>query len=384
MIFQNMKCACALKYILKETGLFLFGFLALIILASVYVLSAPVFLFRLLIIKIAKTVRPDLISIVSPQGNLFSAELFSSKAPRCSLVIPIVLEGRFPESEFYRRFSIMVNTKDKDTGKEVYPEYKQYVEIFFGFAFWKNDPHFDIKNHVKFYNSGELENNEQISSQKLRDIVEMLLNKRFKPQKSPWELYVVNNYYNPKLSEAKEQTVMIMRVHHTLADGFSVLYSLIQGLVQVPLSSRSLPAPTHAKRDKWDQLWFNVTFLLQLTHDIADYFVKGARKNPFNVPDHKKAWNQVFGNMDPYLVERIKEIKDELGVTFTSVLLAAVAASLSRITKAKVANKEEIGDRAAFFIPLPVPGGHLNAMINQVYFLHIVCRKFQHLNLGLF
>lgn len=352
------------KHTFIEIGFLLFGLIFVILLLFVYIASIPVFLFRLIIRKLAYIVRPDLTAFVQAQGNIFATELFSSKAPRCSLVVPLVIKGHVPEQEFYRRISQMINKTDPETGREVYPEYKQFVELWFGFAFWKNDSHFDIHNHIKFYNlDGRL-----VSTKEATLLTETLLNKQFQIGKSPWELNVVYNYDDPELP-AGPKTVMIFRIHHSLADGYSILCSLVEGILQEPLQSQcKLPTPTFSKRGKWAEILFRVTLPVRIMRDAGDYFVKAARENPFNVPDGKKAWKQHYGRAELVPIQKIKDIKNKLGVTFTSVLLAAVSASLSAVTKEKLLklNRTNRIERAAFFIPLPVQGGHPNALTNHV------------------
>lgn len=337
-----------------------------------YILSTPVFLFRYILIKIAASVRPDLEKIVSAQGNIFSDDLFTSKAPRCSIVIPCVIEGHLSVEEGRTLFLDMLSMKDTKSGHTLYPEFQMYLEKWFGFCFWKSDPHFDIENHVKCVNDDDHDKagSEKINSEDIRRLVEKLLNKRFLSMRSPWEVFIVNNYDDPGLSE-EAKTVLVVRFHHTLADGYSILYALIEGVLKTPLESLQLPTPNFVSRGVISELWFFLTFPFQLVHDISHYFIKGIRKNPWNTSDDKKAWKQLYGNTKPVKMQKIKDVKDGLGVSFTSVLLAAVSSSISRVIKSKERGKagnimeQEQLQRAPFFIPLPLPR-HPNSLTNHV------------------
>lgn len=326
-----------------------------------YTLCSPIFLLRLAVIKAAKYFRPDLNTIVNPQGNLFASELFSSKPPRSCLVVPIVFQGHFTLSDFRKRFANMVNLTDQETGKSVYAEYKQFVEKWFGFAFWKNDPNFDIENHVSECNFDNYQRDQCFSSKDISNIVEQLLNKKFPQGRSPWDVCVANNYSDPHFPDGVK-TVIIVRLHHTLADGFSLLYSLIEGVVQSNLGSLELPKPVYTK---WEGLWRTIVFPIKLTHDLGDYFVKSTRQSVFMIPDRKKSWKMVYSASRPIPIRTVKEIKDGLKVTFSSVLVAAVAAGMASWRKLKVSKETSGNDaREAFFFVLPLPG-HPKALTNH-------------------
>ncbi|ODN05313.1 hypothetical protein Ocin01_01342 [Orchesella cincta] len=337
---------------MSDLRAFLTGFGVLVSLIPFYVISIPVFILRFVLCKTSKFLRPDLCTAVSAQGNLFVSDLFSRNSPRCVIVVPIVIDGCYSDVQYLERFADMVDTKN-------YKEFKQYITFWHGFAFWAPDRSFELRNHVKFYDS---ENYKTVIDKDVSSLVERLLNKQFHPRRSPWEVYIVRNYEDPELVRGKK-TVLVMRFHHSLADGYSILYAIIEGLLQSPLSTVPLPEPNYVKRSKLDRFLFKASLLFRLVWDASCYFGKGVSQNPWNVPDERKVWKQLYGKSKRIPIERIKEIKNELNVSFTGVLLAALSGSVARSFRVKGIATE--ADAISCFIPLPLPG-HPSALKNHV------------------
>ncbi|CAL8122516.1 unnamed protein product [Orchesella dallaii] len=338
--------------LLQEIPALASGFAVLLGLIPLYLISTPVFILRLILIRISKVLRPDLENIVSATGNLFVADLFSRNSPRCVIVVPIVIEGFHTDDEFRRRIGDMANSKN-------YKEFKHYITHWNGFAFWTADRSFDVKNHVKFHES----ENKTAIDKDVSLLVERLLNKQFHPRRSPWEVYIIRNYEDPELKRG-DKSVLVMRFHHSLADGYSILYAIIEGMLQSPISSVPLPEPNYVKRSNFDQFLFTLSLPFRLVYDATHYFGKQVSQSPWNIPDEKKKWKQLYGKSKHIPIERIKEIKTELNVSFTSVLLAAVSGSIARSFRSKRIMCSD-STSISCFIPLPLPG-HPSGLKNHV------------------
>jgi len=103
----------------------------------------------------------------------------------------------------------------KPEGQLKYPELRQYPDKWYGFLFWVWEENFCVENHVKINNGLQSES----------DLRDELLAKPFEFGKSPWELIVLKNRVQT------DETTLFFRIHHSLADGHSIMsivYSLCE------------------------------------------------------------------------------------------------------------------------------------------------------------
>lgn len=106
------------------------------------------------------------------------------------------------------------------------------VPIFFWlYTFWKpiREDKFSVKNHIKTLGlkDGKLETEyppEKSTFQELQQIQKLILSEKFKKGQSPWMVYIVRNVDNPANEETGD--VVIVKWHHGLADGLSILKAM--------------------------------------------------------------------------------------------------------------------------------------------------------------
>ncbi|CAL8085115.1 unnamed protein product [Orchesella dallaii] len=321
------------------------------------ILCLPIYIYRLLIILWVKYFYNDEFGdILSAISAMFAVELLPSKKvypPRTAICVQMVLDGKLTVEE-------MEDIINKNwLRNNSYSRLKQYVEPFMGFMFWKRDTEFNLKNHLKSHTLENNDENQMDVDQKVCQFLEKLLNKQFKPKTSPWEFYIINNYKNEQLKNqcAKEEmTLLIFRIHHSLADGFSILYTVIEDLFETPLPKI---APATPKLSATQKIMFAFSTLFRIPQDYAKFVgLPLYPRTPLYTPDERRECELLYERNVSIPLQRVKDIKNKLGVSFTGVLLttvsAAIAKTLFQLQKKKGGNIESF-DKTPFGFPLPAP-----------------------------
>ncbi|ODM97805.1 hypothetical protein Ocin01_08879 [Orchesella cincta] len=337
------------------------GFISCAVFLVLLVCSTPVYIFRLLAIQVAKWFRPDLGEILNALSSILSNDLFSGKVPRCTLVVPMTLQGHWTLEEL--REIILerwIKARDKNNGELIYQKFCQYPYRWLGFTFWKQDENFDLNHHIHYHeNSFEI-----VYSEKLNELVESLLNEPYKPSKSPWEFHYLANFRNTQ-DTARYYTsdvptfALVLKIHHSLADGFSLLSAIVEGLGGQSLENMKLPSPAKSpKLTLLEQIIFFLTFPIKLFSEVlGKSFPKSYQRYPWLISDKRKAWWQLYGKSQLIPIWQVKDIKNAFGVTFTSVLLSAISSGIHQdLEKRRKSIKESYNGHMPCVSVLPVPG----------------------------
>lgn len=324
----------------RNTKLALLAFLCFIGFNVIVILSLPVYIFRFILIRFAKWFRKDLASGMDAVSSFLVNDLFYSKRPRCTTILPITLSGNLTRDELenlVRR--TWIEATDEEYGGLKYPQFQQYPYKWLGFPFLKIDNNFNLKRHIFSYNSSRDSvngNGDIVMEDELNELIEKLLNAPFPSDRSPWELHVVENYRNNMIpSETGELTAVVMRLHHSLADGFSLLDAVVGGLMEFDLKNLKIPQIPLPKRTFWEKLLRSLYIPFAGAYEIGFILSHIFRDCPWKVPDSMKFWSQKYAKSPIVPISKVKHVKNTFGVSFSSVLVSAISAAISKNLEVK-------------------------------------------------
>ncbi|ODM87411.1 hypothetical protein Ocin01_19271 [Orchesella cincta] len=172
---------------------YLFGVLYILIFQlSISTFWLPVFAIRLIAIQIAKW-RPDFGEILSTTDVLLSEDV--TKKHRGSAMITLALKGIISADEMRTL----------------------------------NDPNFKIENYIH----EDISQKDDPDFRSLETILENVSYRPYPSKRSAWEMFLVPNFKDPKFQPNSEPTtLLVLRIHHTQIDGYSLLNVLVKGLAQ--------------------------------------------------------------------------------------------------------------------------------------------------------
>lgn len=297
------------------------------------ILSIPVYVFRQVVIHLATRYRPDFWGNINGISSYLTTDLFTGKSPRCSTILPITLRGHMGKEELTKIVQRNWIDSVEEDGSLKYPQFRTYPYYWIKFPFWRKDSNFNLTNHVHSY-AEERGHAGKVTESDLNNLVEELLNAQYKPNRSPWDLYIIENYENPKICPG-ELSVLVMRIHHCIGDGFSLIDALVGGLFEIDLNDLNLPKISRPKRTFWQRLLFVIKFPFLGMCELFMYFRHFSIDNPWKAPDHLKAWRHRYANSELIPIENVKHIKSSLGVAFTSVLLSAISSGITKSIRSK-------------------------------------------------
>lgn len=363
------------------------GFVALCLFSIFVVFSIPVYLYRWVLVNILVPCcfrdKHGIQKPVTPLGNVFATEFLRNYPPRNVIVSNFVIEGSMDRNEILK----LVHTKwiqaKEDTAKESckedqlkYPELQQYIDYWMGFLFWRQDNEFDLNNHVYFHEIPNEKDTDAHSESWLCSLIESLLNKPFAPKRSPWEIHVVEKYQNSELVQdsnnntrkdengmkSVEMTAFVLRFHHGLADGFSLLYAVMEGLFGLNVSEVSLATPQDSDvpleegKRKESCLTTYLKFPWRLVYDVGAFsdMILSKKWTPWHVPDRKKKWMQIYGRSKLIPIQKLKDIKNFFGVSFTGTVLSCIAAGVQKSLDDTTG--PDFPQEITALSPLPLPG----------------------------
>jgi len=338
----------------------------------------PILLTRQLVARhLAKILHPEFSKILTHRSTNFSLDELHAHT-EYAILSDYVFEGNYALEPYRKRFfENVVNRKVGNGTNLKYPELKQYVVTWMNFKFWKNEDNFNINDHILLYNESRPPGSgEVVREEEFHKMRETLLNSPFSKGKSPWVVVLVHNYLpaDPILKDrVKKDTpfsVMLLKVHHSLGDGYA-----LKKLVTVDWCGNKeveKSPGTGNKNQKGNEesegnhllecftwsfqqikgLFRGAIFPTRCIYEFTHLSVSLMRnKSSWSVSEEQRAPAvHAFTNLIP--VSRIKWIKDQLGVSFTSVLFHVCSEAMQKIMQKKgMAGAESV--IANFPLPLP-------------------------------
>jgi hypothetical protein len=306
----------------------------LILLLPIFALYAAFgFGTRSLVKLAARVCKPKLGKILTLGGNIFTSEDFY-RAPKSSILTQHTFEGNLDQAECITLFKQNVLNAKFPNGSLMYPELYQFLTKWAGYYFWQKDPTFNLANHFRFIDKSS------VSDEELLEVWNELLNQGFTINKPLWEIIVVRNFYPKGFKSQGPHTAFIVKLHHSLGDGYSWLNLIRSQLFFSPKSSE-LPRVYQKKEQNCFKTFMENMFLpFQVAYSVAKYFSAPLISSPFLVSDDKKTAKDIYDMTDRMSLRTLKEIKNHFGVNMSSVIFTVTALALRDTLIEKIGEKK--------------------------------------------
>lgn len=229
-----------------------------------------------------------------------------------------IMEKKFP-IEYFRKLAQKRWIDLKDTNGQVkYPNLVKYLHTGILNYYWKPENNFDLNRHV-------YEWSQHVFS---KDECERLLNELstrpfIRAEKlSPWEMILIHF----KDNDDKTKSCLFIRTNHSLGDGVSIVYCIVNYMSDEP--AKTLPVPKIPR--------FLETFM-----KIKGYFhipLQAFKTCISPVPSHNLHCTNASGKKnvacsEPISLPLIKAIKNKLRVTINDVLVGCIATNFHQLLK---------------------------------------------------
>lgn len=327
------------------------------ILCTIVAITLP---YRFLVWGLAKVIRPNLTSFITGLSSVFMLD--SYEKPTLNLVSIKIIHGRIELEQMRDLMQKRLIEKRDESGAYVYSRLFQCAANFMGYSFWQKDNNFSINNHVRLYDytQEDLRVPSPCFEEDLRRIMGGLLAAPWKDGHSPWEFLLIHNY-RPEgdTSPEVEKMALVCRFHHGIGDG----HSSSKLLTDMGLSYTPAAMPTPIKKPLWAAVLLPLIYPFKFCYDLADnYLMSVDSDNPWHRQGVKLSKTYFTSFTKPIPVSLVKEIKNKHGVSYISVLYAAVGGGISRIMA-------QAGQKPPKFMaclnPVPKPD-HPGGMINHM------------------
>ncbi|CAL8074902.1 unnamed protein product [Orchesella dallaii] len=348
-----------LKRIRDKVLVIIASILFTIIIIPVFLLfMVPCYIYRFIVAQLAKVLNPGLGKLLCTRSALCAVDdLYTF--PKCTL-LGVAIVGGEVDAEQMREAMMkkVIEAKDKH-GHHIYPEFQQYFSQWLGFLFWKWEKDFRMDEHITYY---EPSLNKQVDDKELVQLRHDLVKKPYVNGKSPWEIVLVKNYVPSYLIPENDdgtggpypgpKSVVIVRLHHGMADGYSMLELFLNSIDNDNVKREDLAKPRFRKRSflqslmYWTVVWISVPYYV--TQELLTTYDNNALH-----PKGVKLTREAYSAGDSVPVATIKKIRSTYNVTFSAVVMSALAGG---IRKFMLVNDMKIPDKMHVVTPLPWPG----------------------------
>ena len=241
-----------------------------------------------------------------------------------------------------------------------------------GFLFWEENPNFKLENHIRMYDytDSNLALPRNSTEDDLRAVTNGLLAKEYAKEHSPWELLLVENFHYSRdigqvgTTEVVPGSVLVLRIHHALADWLSIVKFLVH-LCKTDCDEVRYTI-AEAKFPQMGRLQKSAIYLNQFARLPVEVCSASVQQHcmgkfswlPFRTEVRFQNYHTFFSDKIP--LEKIKTVRKRHGVSSNAVLNTMIAGALVKLL-------EEFGQTmprcmvCAYSIPLPQhPGGLVN------------------------
>jgi hypothetical protein len=328
---------------------FLFVLYTLLIPILLLILS-PLYLYRFFVVTIAKF-KPELKSIVCTRDAVVGLDDVTKRS-QCVLNTMLTYRGE-PDLEHIRNVfqQKVMDSMDKN-GNKLYAKFTYYYESWMGYAFWKKENDFKLENHIRFCEeTEELINENAINEESLMTILGPICTKPFKKEISPWEILIVRNFIpasnkiNPEFKpnteiggdNEKRKFALVLRIHHALADGFSVMKMVMNNLSDEPMT-KFVTVPVKEKSIlEMFMLYIGIIVLSPYYH--VKQFVLDVDKNFWHLKESQLTGDLFTIRSEAISVEDLKQASKRLKVSSTAVLLTTFGGGIRNFMKSSGLDK---------------------------------------------
>ena len=319
-------------------------------------------LIRPCVVVLAKIMRPDLAEIMHDRGQPFALESVHTKAG-FTIVMHLVCDGTISldalREQFQHQLMPCPLSKDKS---DKYVRLRQIWTQYMGYLFWKWELDFSAKAHIREYdyNEPELAIPEGVCSEEnLKKVTAAIVEKPFAAGQSPWEFLVINKYKSNNNADDHPQCVIVLRIHHTLADGISIIKMLLRLFDQETATFAKARFPEMSLTEK---LGRNLKVALRAPYALASKLVDGYDgKNRWYIVNRQlpKQYHTFFSDSVP--VGKIKEIMRKHQVCYNAAIYTVTVGAMVKLMKEV---GQEVPAQLSCSYPYPLPN-HPGGLVNH-------------------
>jgi len=213
-------------------------FLSLLTYPFILIIVGPVLLYRLAVIAIVKLCYPSYI----PGGLIDQTVQYDYFAKKNEPLIfstgaVVTVHGPVCITRLQERWREQFLEARDSTGKLVYPKLSVTLVSFGGYIFFKP---------LKKVNVDDIFRVENLDPKDLEEFKTSFLCSKYKKDGPLWEVVVI---------QLEQETKMLYRFHHTIADGYTQLYLLNQSMKQNVQQVRLEKEPEYTYNDRVSQLF---------------------------------------------------------------------------------------------------------------------------------
>ena len=255
----------------------------------------------------------------------------------------LMLDGKITAKTFQDLVNRkMVQSRNKDTGRLLYPRATRYVHTGFLNYYWLSEKNFKLKEHVYEWSANPCRSRTQ-----LQDLVSTLAERplRTRENRSPWEFILVHC----KDIDGAMKTGIVIRISHCLADGSSLIYFLINQLCEDSGNNGYLAGASH------EFTWFQRTAIYLKSSVLYPYnmarqiYPQWAKASSLLCTEESLSGHKKYIYARPISLDLVKMIKTKLNVTVNDVILGCLATSLHNYFRKK---NERAPDNFITCVPL--------------------------------
>ena len=192
---------------------------------------------------------------------------------------------------------------------------------------------------------------EVCTEEDLKRVTGDLISKPFAQGRSPWEIMIIPKYRASNNDTGKDQMVIVFRIHHAMADGYSILKMMLK---LFNMEGSKVPRPNFPTLSTWQKIVRALVLPLRLPFDIASQFIVDSvdGTNCWHLLDTKltRQYHSFFSDQVP--VDRIKEIKNKYGIGYNAAVYAVAAGGIRRLMQEA---GQKLPSSLSCFVPFPLP-----------------------------
>ncbi|CAL8102771.1 unnamed protein product [Orchesella dallaii] len=375
--------------VILKSVLIVLCFMAYLIIVPIFLLlMTPLYLYRLLVKLAQKLLKPEWTGMVSPRDALVGLDNTATQC-ECMITVLLTMKGDPDMKKVLEVFQNEVINGKNSKGELCYQKLQNYYDTWLGFTFWKKEENFQLENHVRELDPSEydfLKNNNKsedgvaVKEDQLMKILGARSTKCFPPGVSPWEALIIRNYKKAspqlhhdfkanvpissveKLGEKDCEFALVLRIHHAIGDGYSIMKLIMSNLCMGALD-RVPKAPVRRLSPLTVLLnYIAIVFLTPYYHFLQ--FFLDIDKTMWHLPSNKLEKQWQFAMTERLSFAAIKEISKQQGVCMTATLVAGLAGGIHNFLKEKGMEKKNKKIMRALS-PMPWKDHPLETLVNH-------------------
>lgn len=326
-------------------------FLILILSPLWFLLFGKLLLYRIFIYYVARYLDPKLGKMVSSISNFFAAHDVYKNSYTVNVALHIV--GRVDRQHLIHSFEKILRKNQTPGGHPIYLELTQKIVKKFGYTFWKDLDNFQVSDHIRYLN--ERNPDKEVTLDDLHEVIGRFGKTPMDSSRSPWEVFVIKNFSSKQNPSVK--SAFIMRFHHCLADGYTVMNILSKLGDNGPLPLVGMPKAPYDHLKDMPTLKRRLIMVIRAVAIFfrGPYLLTGQMFSADNneiVQTSKSNYNQImrFYECDPIQLMELKQVKNHYKVNINTLVTTMVVGGIHAFMK----KKNVCPSKIHMTFPLPV------------------------------